>query len=102
MTSCLREERDKWLLNDTSGPIAELSATRLLGFAISKGTVNQAQVRWHADEKTVVFQEIQLHMDQLKVLVEHELRGAREILEQDLCFSIEDLPNYQASDLVDN
>jgi len=45
LTGCLREERDKWLLNDTSGPIAELSATRLLGFAIGKGTVNQAQVR---------------------------------------------------------
>jgi len=41
-------------------------------------------------------------MDQLKVLVEHELKGAREILEQDLCFGIEDIPNYQASALVDN
>ena len=63
LNSCLVAERDKWLLNDTSGPVAELSASRLLGFTISKATVNQAQVRWHTDEKTVVFQDIQLHMD---------------------------------------
>ena len=102
LTSCLREERDKWLLNDTSGPIAELSASRLLGFTIGKATVNQAQVRWHTDEETVVFQEVQLHMDQLKELVGYNLQGARVILEQDLCFGIGDIPNYQASDLVDN
>jgi hypothetical protein len=102
LTRCLREERDKWLLNDTSGPIAELSASRLLGFAIGKATVKQAQVRWHADEKTIVFQEVQLHMDQLEELVVHELKEARAVLEQDLCFGIEDIPNYQASDLVDN
>ena len=102
LSSCLVAERDKWLLNDTSGPVAELSASRLLGFTISKATVNQAQVRWHTDEKTVVFQDIQLHVDQLKELLMCELKGARAILKQDLCFGIEDIPNYQASDLVDN
>jgi hypothetical protein len=102
LTSCLKEERDKWLLNDTSGPVAELSASRLLGFTIGKATVNQAQVRWHADKETIVFQEVQLHMDQLRELVGYELKGATAILEQDLCFGIEHIPVYCASSLVDN
>jgi len=49
LTSCIVDIRDKWLLNDTPGPVAELSGTRLLGFEIGRNTVNQAQVRWHAD-----------------------------------------------------
>ena len=102
LTSCLKEERDRWLLNDTTGPVAELSANRLLGFTIGKAMVNQAQVRWHADQETIVFQEVQLHMDQLKELVVYELKGATAILEKDLCFGIKDIPVYDARGLVDN
>ena len=49
-----------------------------------------------------MFQEVQLHMDQLKELVAYELKEATAIMEQDLCFGIEDIPAYRASSLVDN
>ena len=45
LTACLVAFRDQWLLNDTRGPVAELSGTWLLGFAIGKTTIQQAQVR---------------------------------------------------------
>ena len=41
-------------------------------------------------------------MDQLKELVAYELKEATAIMEQDLCFGIEDIPAYRASSLVDN
>ena len=41
-------------------------------------------------------------MDQLQELVAHELKAARAILEQDLCFNISNVPQYQLESLVDN
>ena len=41
-------------------------------------------------------------MDQLKELVAFKLKEATAILEQDLCFSIDNLLSYYASSLVDN
>ncbi|KAF1980643.1 P-loop containing nucleoside triphosphate hydrolase protein [Aulographum hederae CBS 113979] len=86
LTACITNVRDSWLRNDTPGPVAELLGTRLLGFEIARNTVNQAQVRWHADGETIVYQEVQLRMEQLRELVSHEVQAARKVLEQDLCF----------------
>nr|POE59393.1 hypothetical protein CFP56_24662 [Quercus suber] len=102
LTSCLTSIRDQWLLNDTPGPVAELSGTRLLGFKIGRATVNQAQVHWHADEQTIVYQDVQLHMSQLRALVAHELQAAQAILQQYLCFGMKHIPHFPLSQLVDN
>ncbi|KAK3065162.1 hypothetical protein LTS18_007665 [Coniosporium uncinatum] len=98
----LRLVRDDWLLNDTPGPVAELSGSRLLGFEIGRNTVNQAQVRWHSDEEIIVYKDIQLTMDQLQELVAKELQAATDILELDFCFGMEGVPQYELSELVDN
>ncbi|KAF1980590.1 hypothetical protein K402DRAFT_399284, partial [Aulographum hederae CBS 113979] len=86
LTACIKGVRDSWLLHDTPGPVGELLATRLLGFRIARNTVNQAQVRWHADEETIV----------------HKVKAAREVLEQDICLGIGAVPQYDLSQLVDN
>jgi len=88
LSSYIVRIRDDWLLNDTPGPVAELSGTRLLGFEISRNTVNQAQVRWHSDEQTIVYKDIQLTTAQLQDLVAKELQAATDILERDLCFGL--------------
>ncbi|KAK3064884.1 hypothetical protein LTS18_003047, partial [Coniosporium uncinatum] len=102
MTSCIVGIRDKRLLNDTPGPVSELSGTRLLGFEIGRNTVNQAQVRWHSDGKTVVYKEVQFTMEQLQDLVAKEVETATSIFEQDLCFGMEGVPRYDLNQLVDN
>ncbi|KAF1980667.1 hypothetical protein K402DRAFT_458583, partial [Aulographum hederae CBS 113979] len=113
LTACIINVRDSWLRNDTPGPVAELLGTRLLGFEIARNTVNQAQVRWHADGETIVYQEVQLRMEQLRELVSHETQAARKVLEQDLCFWAresdgeaegdgERMPRYDLRRLVDN
>jgi len=102
MTRCIVSIRDEWLLNDTAGPVAELSGYRLLGFEIGRDTVNQAQMRWHGDENTIVYKDVQLTMDQVKELVAKELHAARDILERDLCFGMEGAPLYEPAELVDN
>ncbi|KAK3080346.1 hypothetical protein LTS18_002268, partial [Coniosporium uncinatum] len=102
LTTSLVSIRDEWLQNDTSGPVAELSGTRLLGFEIGRNTVNQAQVRWHSDEKTIVYKDVQLNMNQLQDLVAAEIQAATEIFERDLCFGMGNVPQYELSELVDN
>ncbi|KAF1980555.1 hypothetical protein K402DRAFT_399301 [Aulographum hederae CBS 113979] len=102
LPACIKGVRDSWLLHDTPKPVGKLLSTRLLGFRIARNMVNQAQVRWHADEETIVCQGVQLRMDQLRELIRHEVKVAREVLEQDLCFEIGTVPQYDLSQLVDN
>ncbi|KAK3061704.1 hypothetical protein LTS18_005618, partial [Coniosporium uncinatum] len=102
LTSYIVGVRDEWLLNDTPGPVAELSGTRLLGFEIGRNTVNQAQVRWHGDGKTIIYKDVQFTMDQLQDLVATEIEAATYILERNLCFDMEGVPRYEPSQLVDN
>lgn len=98
----LVELRDCWLLNDTQGPVAELLGTRLLGLEIARNTVNQAQVRWHADGETVLYQDVQLEMQQLRQLVQHELDAARALFLDELCLGLEHVPEYELGRLGDN
>jgi len=102
LTSHIVGIRDQCLLDDTPEPVAELSGTRLLGFEIGRNTVNQAQVRWHGDGKTIIYKDVQFTMDQLQDLVATEIKAATCILERDLCFGMEGVPRYEPSQLVDN
>jgi len=58
LTSYMISVRDNWLLNDTPGPVAELSGSCLLGFEIGRNIVHQAQAIWHSEEKTIVYKDI--------------------------------------------
>lgn len=102
LTSCIVEFRDKWMLNDTPGPVGELLSSRLLGSQIAKNTVDEAQVRWHADGETITHKGIQLAMQDVRDLVEHELTMAMTVFKQDLCFDLEDIPSYPVENIVDN
>ncbi|KAK3077630.1 hypothetical protein LTS18_009725, partial [Coniosporium uncinatum] len=102
LTNRIIRVRDECLLNDTLGPVAELSGSRLLGFEIGRNTVNQAQVRWHGDEQTIVYKDVRLTMTQLQELVAFEIQAATDILERGLCFGLEDVPRYELKELVDN
>jgi len=102
LTDHLVAVRDRWLLNDTPGPVAELLGTRLLGLEIARNTVNQAQVRWQSDGETIIYADIQLGMDQLRGLIRSQLDMAEAVLLRDLCFGLEDVPNYALAELVDN
>ncbi|KAF2414877.1 hypothetical protein EJ08DRAFT_713837 [Tothia fuscella] len=102
LTDYLVRFRDQWLLNDTPRPVAELLGTRLLGFEIARNTVNQAQVRWHADGETIAYGDVQLQMGQLRGLVRHELDTAQELFARDLCFGLKGVPECPLEALVDN
>jgi superfamily II DNA helicase RecQ len=102
LTECLVDVRDKWLLNDTPGPIGELLSTRLLGRQISENTVEAAQLRWHADGETIVYKDVSLSMRDIRNLVRHELAAARAAFAQDLCFGLDGVPSYPVERIVDN
>jgi len=102
LTGCLVEFRDKWLLNETPGPVGELLSTRLLGSQIARNIVDEAQVRWHADGETIVHKGIKLTMQDVRDLVAHEFTMATTVFNQDLCFDLENVPRYPIEKIVDN
>jgi hypothetical protein len=94
--------RDKWMLNDTPGPASELLSNRLYGVGTSKATVGAAKIRWSADGQTIHHLDVQLHMQDLRGLFQHEIRAARRIFKEDLCFGLDNIPTFPIKKLVDN
>lgn len=98
----LVEMRDAWMLNDTPGPVAVLLGFRLLAARLGQDTVRPAQIRWHADGQTLVYQHFRLSLDQLPRLVDAELKAAGAVFARELCFGLDDIPVYALDALVDD
>jgi superfamily II DNA helicase RecQ len=101
------EIRDQWLLNDTDGPMVELLENRLLGFRIGRSEVPPAQLRWHADGKTLVWSNVMFHVSDLHSVIFQGLAEAQRIFEEELCLSgrstpASEIPDLDLNALVDN
>jgi superfamily II DNA helicase RecQ len=99
--------RDRWLLNDTEGPVAELLENRLLGFRIGQTEVPPAQLRWHADGETLVWSAVTFHLSDLHNIIFKGVKEAQRIFEEDLCLSgrsspASEIPVLDLGLLVDN
>jgi superfamily II DNA helicase RecQ len=101
-TECLIQFRDKWVLNDTHGPLGELLSTKLIGQAIANSTVEKAQVYWNDNGETIVYQEIELPVQGLRDLVQYALSSAVTIFKRDLCFQLDNIPEYPINDIAEN
>jgi len=101
-TKLLTEIRDEWLLNDTHGPMSEILSLRLHAGRIAKTTVQTAQIRWKSDNETIIYKDIELPMQSIRDLVQHQLALVKSIFKQDLCFDLEDIPRYPLDEIVDN
>ena len=88
--------RDKWLLNDTPGPIAELLENRLLRMKIGREEVALAQIRRHQDRQTLVYQNIIFPIQDLHTII-HSLAEARRLFRH-----LTGIPEFTVSDLADN
>ncbi|OJD23078.1 hypothetical protein ACJ73_05575 [Blastomyces percursus] len=105
--ACIIDIRDRWLLNDTDGPVAELLENRLLGFHIARSEVPPAQLRWHADGKTLVWSDVILHLHDVRDIIFRGLARAQQIFTEELCLSgqsspVADIPRLDLDLLVDN
>ena len=92
----------KVLRPDTETPMGEILGWRLLLTAISKQAVGTHQATWDEDEKIVTYRDIDLHMDHIQQLLQHEFGRAKRLLYDELMFSAKDLPRVQAAALHDN
>ena len=101
-TKLLIDIRDEWLLNDTHGPMSEILSLRLHAGRIAKTTVQTTQIRWKSDNKTIIYKDIELPMQSIRDLVQHELALAKSIFKRDLCFDLDDIPRYPLEEIVDN
>jgi hypothetical protein len=101
-TELLVDFRDQWLLNDTKGPMCEILSLRLHAGRIAKTTVQTAQIRWKSDNETIIYKDIELPMQSIRDLVQHQLALATATFKRDLCFGLGDIPHYPLNDIVDN
>ena len=101
-TQVLIDFRNRWMLNDTPGPLGELLSTRLIGKAIAENTVEKAQVFWDDNAETVVYQDIRMPMRALEDLVQYAFINAVEVFKRDLCFGLSDIPEYEIRDIAEN
>jgi hypothetical protein len=101
MRVLLKDTCDHWLLNDCEGPMAEVLALRLLAFHVASQTTNQAQIRWHPDGITLTYRDIKLCVTQIVQWVGEEIKEARVILKDRLCFGLRDIPTYHPLHLED-
>lgn len=107
MSTMIIAIRDKWLLNDTDGPLSELLENRLLGFRISQTEVPPAQIRWHADGQTLVWSDVVFHLSDIREIIFQRIAEARRILEVELCLRgrsspASEFPTIAYDELVDN
>ena len=102
LTQCISSFCRKWILNDSQGPVAELLSFRLLAFAIGKTTVNQAQIRWHEDGETLVYNDLRYSLSDLRSEIRHSIESARRIMKEDLCFGLKEVPTFDLSKIQDN
>ncbi|EED11930.1 DNA helicase hus2, putative [Talaromyces stipitatus ATCC 10500] len=99
--------RDRWLLNDTKGPVAELLENRLYAFRIAMSEVPPAQVRWDREGQVITFQDVSLSLLELSRLIREGISTAQAIFEQELCLSgparpATEIPQFDLSNLMDN
>lgn len=102
LRDCIVEQRDRWLLNDCRGPVAELDGLRLLAQRINEATVNEAQIRWYRDGETLAYNDIVYRMQDLREEMAQGLASARRVFYEDLCLGMPGVPVYRVAKLVDN
>jgi hypothetical protein len=99
--------RDRWLLNDTKGPVAELLENRLYGFRIATTEVPPAQVRWDREGQVITFQDVSLSLSELSRLIQEGISEAEAIFGRELCLSgpsrpAAEIPRFDLTNLTDN
>ena len=102
LTQYLTRFCKRWLLNNSQSPVAELLSIRLIAFAIGKTTVNQAQIRWHQDGETLVYNDLRYSISDLRSEIRQGIKSARRILHEDLCFGLKGVPTFDISKVQDN
>ena len=101
LSDCIIEFRDKWMLNNSESPVGTILSMRLLAQRIARMEVQQVTIRW-PDEQTVSYGDIRISMPQVRTLLRHELDAAKKMFQEDLCFGLEGIPQYDLFDLIEN
>ncbi len=83
-------------------PLGEILRWRLLLFQISRDSVSGRHAEWDEDEQVLTYEDTELHLDQIPILLACEYDECRRILYEDLMFGLKDLRRMHAWSLKDN
>ncbi|KAH0542766.1 hypothetical protein FGG08_002905 [Glutinoglossum americanum] len=94
----------KWMLNHTETPMAELLGLRLYERKIAKNTLSKGLVDWSEDGETLTCEYISITMSEVKTLIGMQVNKAQKILFEELLFihSENELLDVQWLGLKDN
>ena len=92
----------RWIVNDSKGPVSDLSRFRLYSMKVGLTTVSQAPVRWERNGQTLHYQDITYQIRFVAEEVAFCLEQAQLIFRRDLCLGLPDIPVFNIADLSDN
>ncbi|KAI7199144.1 hypothetical protein KC365_g19132, partial [Hortaea werneckii] len=75
---------ERYLQQTVETPMGEILRWRLLLFRVSKDTVGEQEAFWDESEQVLTYEDTELHMDQVPILLESEYRDCRRLLYADL------------------
>ena len=93
---------EKYLQQTNETPMGEILRWRLLLFRTSKDTVKTRQATWDESEEVVSYEDTELHMDQIPILLVSEYTECRRLMNEDLMFGSKDIRHIHAWELKDN
>lgn len=93
---------EKYLQQTVETPKGEILRWRLLLFRVSKDSVGEYEAFWEKGKQALIYEDTELHMDQIPTLLESEYRDCRRLLYEDLMFGIKDFRLIRAWALKDN
>ncbi|KAI7206681.1 hypothetical protein KC365_g17003 [Hortaea werneckii] len=98
----VRQSCERYLQQTVETPMGEILRWRLLLFRVSKDTVGEQEAFWDESEQVLTYEDTELHMDQVPILLESEYRDCRRLLYADLMLGIKDVPSMRAWALRDS
>ena len=98
----MKQSCERYLQQTVETPMGEILRWRLLLFRVSKDTVGEQEAFWDESEQVLTYEDTELHMDQVPILLESEYRDCRRLLYADLMLGIKDVPSMRAWALRDS
>jgi superfamily II DNA helicase RecQ len=92
----------RWVVNNTRGPISALNDWRLLAMKIGSTSIPEGLVVWDEDGETLIYGEVRYGLSDLRTEMQYCWDEAQQIFYRDLCMGFDEVPTYPLRELADN
>lgn len=102
LENIMRKERNLYLINSRSTPVAELSTWRLMSWTASSDSVRHPITTVNDDCTLVLHRNAEFDVQKWRTSIRQMLIIATTICDEELLFNLNDLPKFSLKQLIDN